>query len=45
MRDGIDVTSGMPDPVEIRVAQSAGTVQGAVTDENDKPVVGAFKSC
>jgi hypothetical protein len=41
LRDGIDTTSGDPENVEIRVAVSAGVVQGNVTDERGSPSAGA----
>jgi hypothetical protein len=41
LRDGIDTTSGNPEEVEVRVALTAGQVQGNVTDERGNPSAGA----
>jgi protocatechuate 3,4-dioxygenase beta subunit len=41
LRDGIDSTEGPPEPLEIVIGYSTAAVEGAVTQEDGKPVTGA----
>ena len=38
---GFEITSEVPDPIEVRLSSGAGTVEGTVQDGAGKPVVGA----
>ena len=38
---GFEITSAVPDPIEVRLSSGAGTVEGIVQDGAGKPVVGA----
>jgi len=40
LRDGLDTRSGTPEPLEVRLASSTGTVQGVVADEKTAPATG-----
>lgn len=41
LREGIDLSNGAPDPLEIRIAAVAGVVDGTATDDHAAPVAGA----